>query len=108
REALVRRLDGPIAAAAVSESDDLTLALIGNAARAWMAAAAALRQHRLLIAFASRLAFSPDFVKRAPVVKATIVSTLTSMGTSATAEVTELIARGDPSIREGASRLGAM
>jgi diguanylate cyclase (GGDEF)-like protein len=108
RELLIRRLEAPLAAAAVVEPDDLTLALVGNAVRAWISAAWALKQHRLLVSLASRLAFSPDFVKRSPVVKSVIVSTVSSMGTPAALEVIELISRGDPSIREGASRLGAM
>jgi hypothetical protein len=108
REVLLRRLETPLAAAAAEETDDLTLALLGNTVRSWIATSTALKQHRLTVTFAARVAVSPDLPQRAPLIKAALVSTLALMGETARTEVTDLLIKAEPGLREGASRLAAM
>ena len=107
REILLRRLESPIAAAVGAELDDLTLALLGNSVRAWIATSTALKQHKLMVSFSARVASTPDLLKRAPAIKSAISITLVSLGTIATEEVTELIAKSEP-LREGAGRVAAL
>lgn len=107
REILLRRLETPLAAAAGAETDDLTLALLGNAVRAWIATSTALKQHRLMATFASRLASAPDLLKRAPAMRSAVSITLASLGSIATEEITEVIAKSEP-LREGAGRVAVL
>jgi HEAT repeat protein len=108
REVLIRRLETPLAAAATSEADDLTLALLGNAVRTWVTTATTVKQHRLMVTFAARVASSPDLLKRSPAIKSVLSVTLTSLGSTAAEEVLELLIKAEPALRDGASHVAGM
>jgi HEAT repeat protein len=76
--------------------------------RAWIAAETALKQHKLMIVFMSRIASKPELLKRVQAIKAAMSMTLMMVGMLATEETAELISRGDPLLREGAGRVAAM
>src|SRR6185295_17639665 len=79
-----------------------------NTVRAWLSAATAGKQTKVMVAFMARAASKADVAKKLPAMKNAWTLTLSAMGRPAVEETAELLSRGDATLKEGAGRVAAM
>lgn len=107
KELLLRRLDPALLDALDAEREEPALEALGNAAQAFAAAAAATAQTKLLVKLLARISSMPDLLQRLPALRKGMAA-LAVESPEAPEEIVDLMSRGDPALREGATRLAVL